>query len=571
MVQAKFRKPVKPSIKKVSANRAGGESFDIECPVTKLISMVGGSFFAEPRYYDDEICLNKNSDKLVERINIAYDKTHNIPNITINCENLDSVSHEIISTAWDILNGDNPKDLLHIACWLRTEMNIRLTPQVFLVLASRHSAAQQYVREYATKIIQRPDEIKTAIVLHRFFFGMKNIKNCLSRGLSDAMSKVSEKALIKYEGKHWPSWKDVLNTIHRKKNYPVSKELYEYFCYGRTDKEKTPVAYYRSLLYKETSFEENAKEYARKSSANWEVLLSKFGNTKEIWSFLIDEDLLGYMALLRNLRNIVNADVSKEHIEKIAQKLSNEKEVINSRQLPFRYVSAANILNEHIHGDHYSILMEAIEDAIDISIKNNMVDIPGTTVIFADNSGSMGCGVSGKSTITCLDAANTLAAMFAKKSEKAKVFAFATAPCEVKFTKNTHTLALAKSLKNADTKGVCTYAHKCLEYLIDHKIKADRIILLSDMQCYDGYGDSSHRTMNDLWNTYRNHNSKCWLHSVDLHGYGDSSVLSDKYVSITGSFSEKIIGTLMDIEQGGSPKVTAETAPTATIEKIRTY
>ena len=46
------------------------------------------------------------------------------------------------------------------------------------------------------------------------------------------------------------------------------------------------------------------------------------------WEELIDSGKLGYMALLRNLRNILEAEVSADHILTVGKRLSSEKAVL---------------------------------------------------------------------------------------------------------------------------------------------------------------------------------------------------------------------------------------------------
>lgn len=64
------------------------------------------------------------------------------------------------------------------------------------------------------------------------------------------------------------------------------------------------------------------------------------------WEELIDSGKLGYMALLRNLRNILEAEVSADHILTVGKRLSSEKAVENSRQLPFRFLAAYRELSK---------------------------------------------------------------------------------------------------------------------------------------------------------------------------------------------------------------------------------
>ena len=42
---------------KATVNRAGGVAFEIQDPAVKLVTMTGGSFFAEPRFYDGDQCV----------------------------------------------------------------------------------------------------------------------------------------------------------------------------------------------------------------------------------------------------------------------------------------------------------------------------------------------------------------------------------------------------------------------------------------------------------------------------------------------------------------------------------
>ena len=65
----------------------------------------------------------------------------------------------------------------------------------------------------------------------------------------------------------------------------------------------------------------------------WETQLSEHGNTTQTWERLIDESALPFMAMLRNLRNIILANVSDKHHDAILARLRNERQVQNSRHI----------------------------------------------------------------------------------------------------------------------------------------------------------------------------------------------------------------------------------------------
>jgi hypothetical protein len=100
---------------------------------------------------------------------------------------------------------------------------------------------------------------------------------------------------------------------------------------------------------------------------------------KEQWEILIHE--MGYMALLRNLRNFDKVGVGKNIANRVAQTLADPAEVAKSKQLPFRFYTAW--LNTPT-----GRWREPLEAALQASIPN-IPKLEGTTSILIDTSGSM--------------------------------------------------------------------------------------------------------------------------------------------------------------------------------------
>jgi hypothetical protein len=536
-------------------NRAGGVAFDISDPAVKLLTMTGGSFFAEPRYYDGDVCkpkrlANGKLGKLAERLRLASAKAAQF----VNCDGLDGVAKEVIATAVDVAKSESPRDILAIANWLRNEGNIRLTPQILLVLASRIDGSKVYVRQYVDKNVKRPDEIKTCLLMHRYFFGMKCLPNALAQGLARRLSQIGEAALMKYDGSDFPTWKDVLCWLPRKKGFPLSEDLSAYFKTGKVSA-KTPIARDRSELAKMTEFDSQAQKLARSSSVNWEVLLSQFGKDNDgkqsVWEFLINENLLGYMALMRNLRNLVQAGVSKDALKSVYEKLSNAEEVRRSKQLPFRFLAAYNELEKCGAGSGISKLLEAIENATEIAIEN-CPKFPGHTVVAIDDSGSMGTNISKKSSMTAFDAACSLGAICARRGDDVDVVAFSDGVRQVNITKHMTMMGIAKKV---GSHGGCTNTHLVIQRLIDGKIFPDRLFIFSDMQAWNSSGGLwGGRTDNcaDLWAKYRKMGTeakKTWLHSVNIMGYGDTPFCkTDKRLNLMGGFNEAVLAMALKAE-----------------------
>lgn len=132
------------------------------------------------------------------------------------------------------------------------------------------------------------------------------------------------------------------------------------------------------------------------SPDTWEVELSAGKDKKETFERLIREGKLGYLALLRNLRNMANAgcdlDLVKDAI--IARKGAK-------RVLPFRYVAAARACPQ---------LEPAIDTALSEAI-SEMEPLPGRTIVLVDVSGSMDAPLSAKSDMKRIDAAAALSSV----------------------------------------------------------------------------------------------------------------------------------------------------------------
>jgi hypothetical protein len=107
--------------------------------------------------------------------------------------------------------------------------------------------------------------------------------------------------------------------------------------------------------------------------------------------------------------------------------------------------------------------------------------------------------------------------------------------------------------------------------------KPDRVVLLSDQQCYEEAGlFGGPRTMSDLWARFKNMadlwarfkktSPNTWLHSIHLNGSGDTPIDTDNRVNLVGGFSEKVVTMLLQAEG-----VLAKTGQAAlpTVEQVR--
>ncbi|RXM94080.1 Telomerase protein component 1 [Acipenser ruthenus] len=105
-------------------------------------------------------------------------------------------------------------------------------------------------------------------------------------------------------------------------------------------------AYFRSGLSGPWDSRRAGQRMKLQQPETWERSLCAQGNEAGAWEDLIDKKKLPFMAMLRNLRNMISVGISEAHHRKIIKRLTSKKLVINSRQFPFRFLSAYKIIQD---------------------------------------------------------------------------------------------------------------------------------------------------------------------------------------------------------------------------------
>jgi hypothetical protein len=121
---------------------------------------------------------------------------------------------------------------------------------------------------------------------------------------------------------------------------------------------------------------------------------------------------MGYMALLRNLRNFDQVGISEESAQLVSSKLANADEVARSRQFPMQFVSAYKA----VESERWK---PALEKAVELSMVN-VPRLPGKTLVLVDVSGSMVSAMTGRSELQRWEAAGIFGAAIATRAEKAR-------------------------------------------------------------------------------------------------------------------------------------------------------
>ena len=421
-------------------------------------------------------------------------------------------SAEMQETIKSVIKTD-PAFVSKLAVFARREFNMRSVSHILVAYLAHEIEGKPYTRETVKAVTLRGDDVTEIMACYLSMFG-KPIPNALKKGIADTMQNFDEYTLAKYKGNG------------------KAVKMRDLLCLCRpTPKTKAQSDLWKRLLNNELE-----------APFTWETQLSVNGNNAETWEKLIDSGKVGYMALLRNLRNILN--VNPSNVDKVLDILQNPNAVKKSKQLPFRYLSAYKEV-ENIGG---SRVFDVLENAVEASI-DNMPKLEGTTVIAVDTSGSMGWAISDKSTVRCCEIA-TLLGLIANKICDNSIF--------YTFNSNIKKYAVShrSGILETATKFSCgggTNMRLPFEKMITDNIKADRIIILSDNECNcAGFGWCQDRAVQSLADEYRKKTGNdIWVHAIDLQGYGTQQFHGAK-TNIIAGWSEKVFEFIKLAEQGES-------------------
>lgn len=456
----------------------------------------------------------------------------------------------------------DPEFVLRLAGYVRQELHLRSVPVLLLVEAANIPACKPFVRKWTPIIVQRADEITEVVscwVSQHGNIGSRGLAggahafpNSLKKGLADAFRRFDEYQLAKYDRKGEVTLGNVLRIIHAMPEDAAQAALFRYLITDEISDEYLPKLAAKARLMRKQELDAEALSLAGEAHITWEVLTSHFGSSVDVWSAAVP--FMGYMAKLRNLRNFVEKGVS---LEPILSHLTNANAIRNSKQLPFRFFAAYREIDK-LQGLATGEVLSALSQALTLSTVN-LPRLSGTSFIAADNSGSMDNPLSGKS-VRYADVANLLCAISHTMCERSIPAAFATDVAPVNLDRTDSIMANMKKVGEADTKGWSTNAYRCLQWLRENNHHVDRIILLSDMQCYDdgsfedryaAYAGTFGASLARELQLYRSQvNPNVFVHSVDLAGYGTSQFAPDcPKVALWAGWSERVLEAMTLFEE----------------------
>lgn len=430
-----------------------------------------------------------------------------------------------------------------LAVYTRNVMNLRSIPLLLVVELARVHSGDDLVSRTVEKVVRRADEIMELLMCYQWRNPSGQVKKLarlssqIKKGLQRVFNNFDEYQFAKYNRNNMEvKLRDALFLIH-----PKAKDAAQQVIFDKIASDSLQVPY------------------------TWEVELSALGQEaygskadKDAafaakWEELIASNKVGYMALMRNLRNMLELNVDHGSIARVSNRLSNPAQVLKSKQLPFRYLSAYREI-KNVTSLSTSLVMQALENAVKVAARNIEGFGPSTRVLIAsDVSGSMYSAISAKSSVQLYDVGLLLSMLmrYSCKQVISGIFGDTWMPVNLP---GRDILATTMQLHELEGRvGYSTNGYKVIDWLISNKMVVDKVMMFTDMQLWNSdsyYGD---RHIADRWKAYKKIAPEAKLYIFDLAGYGQAPLkLENGDVYLIAGWSDRIFDVLAALDRGYS-------------------
>lgn len=389
---------------------------------------------------------------------------------------------------------EDPEWLVDMLSWLRgPEGNIRTAALVGAAefvkarLRVTSAAGKGLNRQVIRNVLQRADEPGELLAYWTSRYG-RRIPKPIKRGVRDAVQRLyTEYSLLKYDtnSKGW-RFGDVIDMVRPVPVDDKQNALFRYAIERRHNRDNEIAeslemvrtnAQLRSSTNPEAWLNQDSLKLA---GMTWEDALSAVGSKVDkgkLWESIIPS--MGYMALLRNIRNFDESGVSDKVAQTVIERLQDPEQVAKSRQFPFRFYSAHRAAPSQRWG-------YALDKAL-TACMSNLPEFKGRTLILVDTSGSMqGTNYSENSQVRYVDNAALFGVALALRNPGADLRGFASGEFDHQVRKGGSVLRemerftrrIGEVGHGTDIVGAVTRSLQRKDY--------DRIVILTDMQTFGG-------------------------------------------------------------------------------------
>jgi hypothetical protein len=450
---------------------------------------------------------------------------------------------EFVERISTLVGKVDPMFVAQLAVYTRTVMNLRSIPLLLLVELAKVHSGEDLVSRAVSKTVLRADEITELLMCYQWRNPSSGVKKLgkLSRqiqnGLKDAFNRFDEYQFAKYDRDSEVKLKDALFLVHPKAKDAAQQEIFDKIVAGTLE---TPYTW-------ETQLSALGRQHFDSPEA-------KKAAVKALWEELLDSGKLGYMALLRNLRNILQAEVSPEHVERLCTRLADPEQVAKSKQLPFRFLSAYREMKS-VQSVHTARILSALEKAVKASVENmEGFDASTNVLVAADVSGSMQCSVSPKSSVQNFDIGILLSMLLKSKCASVVSGMFGDTWKVLNLPQESILANTLEMHRREGEVGYSTNGYKVIDWLIANKVRMDKVMIFTDCQMWNSERRGYYRAdkeISDSWHKYKVMYPEAKLYLFDLAGYGQAPLnLAEPDVYLIAGWNEKVFDVMDAVDKG---------------------
>ncbi len=392
------------------------------------------------------------------------------------------------------------------ALYARREAGMRSVSHLVAGEIAHSVKGQDWTKRFFERVVFRADDVLEILAYCMAVYG-KPVPNALKKGLGQALAGFDEYQLAKYRRDSAElKLVDAVNLVHP----------------PHTDALRALVA---GTLAPANTWETKLTQAGQEATSEKDKASLK----AKAWADLIGSRKIGYFALLRNLRNII--EQAPKLTDDAVALLTDANLIRKSLVMPFRFRTAIDAIEDaSLQRHHRQKVVCALSQAVDLSL-TNVPRFGGRTLVAMDCSGSM------------LGKPMKIGSLFASvlyKANDADLMLFSGDARYETFNADDATLTIAQRIEEkAEWSGTNFHA------VFQRANQAyDRIVILSDMQAWMG-----HWTPKEQFDRYvKKVGQRPRIYSFDLAGYGTLQFPEREVYTLAG-FSDKTMETMRFLEE----------------------
>jgi len=436
-----------------------------------------------------------------------------------------------------IVGKKDPELVAKALVYARSVMGQRSVTHVGAIAALSVLSGKPFAAKFFTKrdrkvnkggIIYRLDDMLEIVAYYYLRNPNKPLPNAIKRGFKNALENADTYELAKYQGKNSAiSLVDIVNLVHPKPSEQMTETFKKLMCgelkqFNTAEDKNTKAGQEVAAKVKSGQI--------TKAEAEVELKDTKADN----WKTLVADGTLGYLALLRNLRNIVTVADDATFAQALNM-LTEEKRVLKSLVFPHQIDIAFEVLLQEtsIDQSRRNKLLTAVNKAYELAIPN-LAELftHGRTAVVVDTSSSMrsaSVNMNSKRINSQVVEKAALIGATLSKGIGADLYGFDYDTYELKYNPLDSINTIKNTIVNKTNGGSTNFQ------TIFNKLngKYDRVFVISDMQGSDSLLRSS------SYQAYIGKYGQPFIYSIDLQGYGTTMFKqNEKMINLFGYSSD---------------------------------